>query len=294
MSAQKRLRLRFRRSKGNMLILGCCAMTISALAIVIGYSFAGLVFVQNRLQTSAEEIALAGALKLNDMARLGQMNNMIARSRQLMYAQQIANDNSSSESSEVQHLATQLLDEARSSAQDLEVERKNLRTLSEAEASTAMDNKYEEIAGQYSMNLPWLKIGKPTISTLNFGKIAGVQSNVVEMQKQSNLDTYDNSSSLVQISSGLNLYKECTNHRLPSPNSSLDFKLSSLLAPVNGSVAPARVVLADEFLPVQSDYLYSAAQVQLQLYLETGLGPHAANTLTATGTAITSGGIVQE
>jgi hypothetical protein len=284
----------FRQDKGNMLVLGCCTMTLTALAIVVGYSFAGLVFIQNRLQTSADEIALAGALKLNEMGRLGQMNNMVARSRQMVYAQRAANDSAGMEADEVQHLATQLLDEAKSSAQDLEVERQHLLSVSTSEANTAMANKYEDIQVTYQMVLPWLKIDRPTVTFQNLGKIAQVQSNVTELPIQANLDTSDRTGGRIQSSSGLNLYKESMNHKLPTSDGALDFKLSSLPAPVNGIVSPARVVLGEEFQTVPDNYLYSAAQVQLSLNVETGLGPHAASRMTATGTAITSGGTVQE
>src|ERR1700679_3025457 len=72
--------------RGNILVFACFAVVLIAMLALVGYSFSGLYFEHNRLQASADEIALTGAKKLNDRDRIGQLNNMISRCRQLVYS----------------------------------------------------------------------------------------------------------------------------------------------------------------------------------------------------------------
>ncbi len=88
-----------------MLILGSVVMTVVGLGLLIGYSYGGLIFTHNRLQGSADEIALAGARKLNENDRVGQMNNMIARSRQMLIESQINLDKAQSDYPQLQAIA---------------------------------------------------------------------------------------------------------------------------------------------------------------------------------------------
>jgi hypothetical protein len=285
-----------RNQKGNMLVLGCFALTFSALLIVIGYSFAGMVFVQNHLKNSAEEIALSGAIKLNELDNVGQMDNMLARNRQLVYAQQVNNDTAQASGTQyVQNLASDLLDESKQSASIMEAERVKLKPIVESDAASAMNDKFEEVANTYMMNLPWLKIERPVMTLTSLGKISGVQSSVVEFPVQTDLVSNDRSQKLVQINKdGLNIYLESTNHKLPAPNDGLPYKLSSLPAPVNNQVSPARVVPDQDLAQVQGDYFTSATEVQLSLTVHAGLGPSSAVKVVANGVAIAAGASNQQ
>ncbi len=285
-----------RKQNGNMLVLGCFTMTFSALIILIGYSFAGLVFVQNHLKNSAEEIALAGAIKLNELNNVGQMDNMIARNRQLVYAQQANYDEAqSSGATEAQNLANELLDESKQNAALMEAERVNLKTIVVGDSQLAMNQKFEDIFESYSMNLPWLKIDRVSSGVFSMGKIAGVQSPVAEFPVQTELVTNDRTQNLVQINkNGLNVYKESTNHKLPAPNDSLTFKLSSLPVPVNNQVSPARVVSDEDFVQTYDDYFVSATNVQLTLYVHSGLGASSTTKIVVSAVAVAAGASLQE
>lgn len=289
-----------RQTSGNMLVLSGVGVSFVVLLMVLLSSFGSLVFVHNRLQATADEIALEGASKLNDMDRLGQINNMIARCRQLVYAQQNLHDDAESENEpdEVKHLATDLLEESKQSATTLEQERSQvLLPLCQAEARTAMLGKFEAVKQSYRMILPWLQISaltEPTSSDISFGEINGVESCVSEMTAQSDLAANDRSQSLVKVTSGLNLYKHDQEHRLSGPPGYLSFKLSSLQAPVRGVISPARVALAREFGPVPKDFLPSAVQIKLKVDVATGLGTQARAQVVVMGTAATTGAGVQQ
>jgi hypothetical protein len=226
---------------------------------------------------------------------LGQINNMLARGRQLVYAQQSNRDHAASESDAVQHLADQLLTGSIQNAQNLESERQNvLQALCQTEATDAMTAKFSETAPSYTITLPWLKVYGLKTTDWQFGEIADVESNVTELTGQSDLSSQDRSDSLLQTSPGLNLYKHGQNHKLHGPLSYLSFKLSSLPAPINKVVSPARVVLANEFRPLTPTYLPSAVQVKLRLTVETGLGPSARSEMVAVGTAAATGAAEQQ
>jgi hypothetical protein len=277
-----------------MQILGCSMLAFVVLAFLIAYSFGGLVFLQNRIRTSADEIALAGARKLNDQDRIGQMNNMIARSRQLVFSSREELDKTTSDYPQLQSLAQQFLDETRDSAQQLELQRKALHNVAISEAQTAMQNKFDQIKGTYPMALPWMNIGLAEMPSVKIGKIVGTESNVAELKNIKDLEDNDHVKSLVSSDPGLKLYHESTDLKLPGSDSDLSFKVSPLDAPVEKSVAPARIALFDKYQPSKDDHLPSATQVTLKVKVATGLGPHAESTLAAIGTACATGASVQQ
>ncbi|HMY02069.1 MAG TPA: hypothetical protein PKA48_01895, partial [Candidatus Obscuribacter sp.] len=166
------------RKRGSVLVLGSVVMGLLALAVLIGYSYGGLFFEHNRLQASANEIALAGARKFNDMDRIGQMNNMIARNRQLVFSGRHQLDECVSKAPGLKDLATQLLDESRDSAKTLESQRLQLAVVARKEAKDAVLNKFVQVQGSYAMFLPWMKVEAPSLSGWQCGRAAKVDSNV--------------------------------------------------------------------------------------------------------------------
>jgi hypothetical protein len=291
-----------RSQSGNMLILSSVFMALVAILVLLASSFGALWFEHSRLQQSANEIALAGARKLNENDRLGQMNNMVARCRQLYYSS--ADDLSQVDASyeHLHHLAEQLANEARDSAYLIDSEQQALATLARNEAQTAMNAKYDEIKVSYPMSLPWLRVDAPTMPISRNGKLRDVESNVFEMRGFSELVTHDNSQSYLRsYPDGIKLYKEHTNARLPGGASHLNFRISSLAAPVTDvagvslvsnrtTIAPARAVLASKFRTIDSSEFPSACQVTLKLKVTTGLGAAGSSYEEAVGTATATGG----
>lgn len=285
---------KYRGSSGSVLVLACVMFSVLAIALLVGYSFGGLFFTQNRLQTSANEIALAGARKLNEYDRVGQMNNMTARSRQLVAYSRKQLDQCQSDNPGLVPLAQQLLDEARNDAQSLDVQRKKLRLLAQAEAFDAMDNKLAEVEETYPMNLPWLKVTMPVMVEANFGKCAQVESNVEQLNFIDEVEAKDGSSSYVTNGGGLKLYKNDINAKLDGLDSDLNFKISSLPAPVEKTVSPARLVLASTYRDNSGDQIPSCCQVKIKLNVSSNLGVKSGGTLESTGTAGATGALPQQ
>src|SRR5262249_39841905 len=147
--------------------------------------------------SSADEIALAGARKLNDQDRIGQMNNMVARNRQLVYSSRRQLDDVTSDYPQMEDLAQQLLDESVDSADEIESQRKHLHQVARTEALKAMQDKFDRLKGSYPMSLPWMVVGAPQLSFRHLGKIARVESNVNELKNIEQLEEYDNSQSYI-------------------------------------------------------------------------------------------------
>lgn len=295
------MRQKARTSTGNMMILVSVFFAINGVLLLLASSFGALYFEHSRLQNSANEIALAGARKMNENDRIGQMNNMTARSRQLVYCSTETFAQVDASYTHLRHLAEQLAEEARDSARDLDNEHDFLAHYAKVDAEGAMMAKYAEIRTSYPMCLPWLKVEAPTIGHYRSGKIVDVESNVPEMRGFSELATHDTTAGYVKIYPDMKLYKQAINARLPGTDSSLDFKIDSLPAPIADSasasimststaIAPARAVLADKFRNVGGDEIPSACQVRLKLKVSTTLGATAQSEAQAIGTAAATGG----
>lgn len=272
---------------GNMLVLSGVFMLVAALATMLALSLCGVLFAYNRLQTTADELAITGARKLNELDRAGQMNNMIARSRQLVFSSREQTDISQSQFPHLVELAQNLLDEARDGAVALDEQRVHVRSLNQVEVESAVQDKFNELKQRHALVLPWLKVNIPEAPVIHLGKIDQVESNCRVLEGIEELNEIDSSASVSDAQS--RLYKGDINPKLSGADADLNFKLSSLPAPVENTIAPARATLANAFRDVSSDQLQSCVQVQLKLEVETVLGATASGKIQCTGTALTTG-----
>jgi hypothetical protein len=264
---KERKPLRRRSVTGNMMLLSLLGFGLLLIFITIGTSFSMLLFVQNQVQRLADQVALTGACQLNDGNRLGQMNDLIGRSRQLVYASRQNTYFASKSSIDLQQLAGQLLDEDRQNALDLESERQRLQKLSIAEATKVIRDTFTQQCGLYTMVLPWLVVRPPVITGINFGDINNIDSNVAGQFGIEDLASFDTSKKF--ISKATKLYVSNIDAKLPDDDNDLHFYLSSLAAPVGDNIAPARLALTSIFRPITSNYLPSAASVAVRVGLAT-------------------------
>jgi hypothetical protein len=283
-----------RNNRGNMLILGSIILAIVGLGLMIGYSYGGLVFTHNRLQASADEIALAGARKLNDCDRIGQMNNMIARSRQLVFYSREQLDEASTNYPHLAAIASELLDDSTETAKELEAQRKHLRNVALYESIVAMENKYNQLKNTYPMSLPWLKIGKPQLVKMRLGRLANIESPVEELKNIPELENWDKDNGNIKDSPGLKLYKQGKNAKLPGAENVLDFKFSALAPPVEKTVSPAHVALDTAFITHNEKEIDSSTEVELTLSVATGIGADAKTEMSAVSAAAATGASPQQ
>jgi hypothetical protein len=286
-------RVRVRRSSGSVLVLAMVVIGLLAVSLLIGYSYGGLFFEHNRLQASANEMALAAARKLNDKDRIGQMNNMIARNRQLVFSGRQQFDECKEKVPGLASLAEELLDESRDSAKTLEAQRKQLSIVAKKEAKLAMQKKFEEINKTYAMYLPWMKVEEPLLAGWQCGRVVNTESNVEMLKNISELEAYDIEQSYA-TTAGMKLYKHDIDAKLPNADSDLNFRIAALSAPVMKTVAPARIILDANYDSVVGDNLPSACRVKVWLPVGTGLGPNASSKMSCIGAASATGGSTQQ
>jgi len=257
-----------RKTRGNMMLMSLLGFGLLLLCITIGTSFSMVLFVQNQVQRLADQVALTGACQLNDGNRLGQMNNLIARCRQLVYASRQNNYAAAgSRQTDLQQLSQQFLDEDRQNAVALDKERGRLQALAVREASQAMKDSFNQQSALYTMVLPWLVVKPPSMNNASYGQISGIDSNVAALKGIADLASFDKSKRYIQQSS--QLYVSNIDARLPDEDADLHFYLSSLPAPVGTNIAPARLALTSVYRPTVGNYLPSATDVSVQIGLAT-------------------------
>jgi hypothetical protein len=278
-----------RNSKGNMIVLSGAFLVVNAVALVVASSFGSLFFVHNRMQAAADELAIVGAQKLNELDRIGQMNNMIARSRQFVFDAQSSDQTVQSTMNHIADISAQLYTDAHEGAQLLETERLKLRSVSMNEASTAITSRYQQIKNGYELSLPWLEASNPAPLSITFGCANNIKSNVAQLSGLDALSAADKASGYVSTDNS-KLYNDNINAKLPGAASDLSFKISSLPAPVQTNIAPARATLANAFKPASSDQLYSSVQVSFQLNVSTKLAAETQAEMKSIGTAVATGG----
>lgn len=278
-----------RNQKGNMLMFVTLAMSFLTLGLVMAGSFSGVFFAQSRLQSSADEIALAGARKLNEYNRLGQMNDMEARCRQLVYAtnKQRVEVEGFRNNPMLEKLTRQLDDEAMQSAEILDSERHKLALVANEEARATMKQKFNQIKNSYQIALPWLTIQAPGMVLSDTGSVSGMQSNAQELQGFPELSQEDKRN--LMDGKPTSLYRAENDARLPIANSP-SFKFSPLPPAVGNEMAPARAVLPGNFKPLSGDYAPCCARTALRIIVGTGLGPNASGDLKVVSAAVATGG----
>ncbi len=277
-----------------MLVLGSVVLTIVGLGLLIGYSYGGLVFTHNRLQGSADEIALAGARKLNENDRVGQMNNMVARSRQMVMESELNLEKTQADYPQLQAIAEEQLEESKDCAAELEQERAYLKNLASTQAVMAMEKKFDQIKGSYPMSLPWMKVGSPQLDKMRLGYLENIESNVEQLQNMKELEDHDEAMGYVKNNPKLKLYKQGPSKSLPAPNDSLLFYMSSLAAPVEKTVSPAHIVLSKAFEKLELPLIPTCTKVEITLSVGTGAGGKAYQKMKVESAAAATGASPQQ
>ncbi|HEY9787827.1 MAG TPA: hypothetical protein V6D17_20740 [Candidatus Obscuribacterales bacterium] len=227
------------RKQGNMLLLTCLIGGLVLIVLLIGITVALLFHSQSRLQAQADRLALAMAERLNRNDRLGQMNNMLELSRELVFASRKDEESAHERTPHIEPLAKQLLEEAREGARLVNEERTSLAQLTNNELKEMVRQSTEILESSAQLRLPWIRTSAPVIDRLETGRIVAVESNAQAPQGLPELKEMD----LVRryIRSDTQFYRAGVNAKLVSADSDLDYKFSSLPAPVKGTVSPARL-----------------------------------------------------
>ncbi len=219
---------------------------ILLLACIIGFAAYMLLAQQKRGQSDTDEVALNAAKLLNGDDRIGQMNNVVERCRELVYVSRVNKDKAEALNTQLyQPLARQLLEESRANAALVEAERLNQISLTTKNVQNYVNKHNQNTKTGSRLSLPWIQTQFPEIAEVDFGSIKGTQCNVQNLQVIPALRDFDLSQHYIQ--GGSNLYVGNINAKLPAPDTDLNFYLSSLPADVSGSVSPVRLANPEVF-----------------------------------------------
>jgi len=287
-----------------MLLL--CFALFGVMIVIAGVGF-GVYFVffsQKLLQTKCEDFTLKAAQQLNLNDTGGKLNNLQARSRELVYAsRELSNETDNEDYRQFAPLAAQVMNQSREGAILVESERKKyiavtlkkLRTMAK-EASAAGDgNLALANMSAREMQIIDFKVGNMTEANKK------CTSNVEVLEGPPELFQWDLEKQYIQRGKGVNLYRAAVNLKLPAPDNDLDFELAPLAAPVKGTLAPLRLTTGNNFqstlalrsegkdLPGTCKLCPSAVQVSMTASVKENAAGNLQATTKATDTACTNG-----
>jgi hypothetical protein len=238
-----------RQEEGSTLVMTLCVGALLVFICVIAFSFYMLLSENKRSKGRAEQMAVDMAKILNEEDRVGQLNNTMIRSRELVYlSRQCEGDLAQKNLDNWEPLARLLVEEARSGAELVEAERKNQIEVTKKAVRYFADYKNVHTVDKPVFNMPFFKTWDAEIAQIDLGYVANTQSNVLNTEVYPALREYDESHKYFQ--KGSNLYMGNINAKLPEPDNDLDFKLAGLAAPVGNTIAPARLISQRSFKQV--------------------------------------------
>jgi hypothetical protein len=148
----------------------------------------------------------------------------------------------------MQPMAILLMNEAHDGAVLVEKERKKV---SEYTTKNLRQAAGSGLSGPNAgFTLPWVQTQAPSVGILEVGSIADVRSSVYGPDAIDELKQNDIHEKYLDKDS--NLYAGNINAKLPEPDNDLAFKLSSLPAAVEQTVAPARITAPQVFVPAKT------------------------------------------
>jgi hypothetical protein len=276
---------RGRKSSGNMLTLVILVMGVIIAIAVIGFVFNSFLFQRARAQYDVDALAVALANKINIRDRVGQMNELQERSRELVHTSRQRTDNCSDEMEFLFPVCDQLLQESREGQALVEAERQNQINLitKELREGALAFNSGKETNNPFSLR--WLQTSQPKVRRMMLGRIDNVQSNVKNPGVLIELASFDREHGY--IDERTNLFKSNTDAKLPTPDSDLHYKFSPLPAYINNTCAPGRNANPEVFKPygcviangkqIPSEIEYIPNAIQLTCSMDVAFGSEGAN-----------------
>lgn len=294
-----------RKSSGSMIVLIVFLLGIFVVFALSAFTVNNFLFLRTRAQDKADHLALLLASKINTGDRVGQMNELQVRSRELIFCsrERIA-DCHGEELDMLSPIAEQLLNEAREGHTLLERERKNLvsQICKELKESALAHNSSLSELGIFKMG--GLLAEAARIERVELGSMKNIPSSARSHTVFDGLNQFDLQQSFSHKTNGL--YRANIDAKIPVPDGDLSFKISALAPNVKGTCSPAHCINADVFMrtgilidheegqPCHPDFAPCAVQVHCKMPAALGLKGDYRADLTFVSSAATSGAIKTE
>jgi hypothetical protein len=231
----------------------CVAIGLLILVLVgIAFWFQLVFFSNQRLQDSAEKVALNAAQKLNENDNAGRLNNLTCDARELVFTARQMYERTSTDGhfKDYEALARQVLEQSREGAREVAAERQRLVNATVADMRVLVKGKTTSLGRE--MELFDASVEKPKLIDFKIGSLDNMESNVEAPQAVAELVEYDNAQRFLKHGKDFDFYVAGKALKLPSPDDDLDFVLSPLPMAVNGTAAPMRLVSESHFKPTMT------------------------------------------
>lgn len=250
---------------GSMLVLVVISGVIVILLFLVGLSVYMFWGREKLGETRTEFKVLSLAKSLNENDRVGQINNVVARSRELVYLSRVTESKIETDNERCwASLSTLLCDDARNGAEMVELERKYQVTLSKNNVDSMVKQFNLESSEKPLLSGLFWESGQTYIDETNLGWVSNVDSNVFGNDTYSDLREIDQRSNYIQARS--NLYRGNIDAKLPPPDNDLYFKFCSLPAPVEDSRAQTRLIKPEHYVKAISlDQIPTAIEIKQHL-----------------------------
>lgn len=277
-----------------MIMIMIAGVIIVAVLVIMTVHF--VFFAEKRVQGESDDIALRLARQLNQNDNAGFLNNIMCYSRESVFNSRKTYDIIKDRAEQLEPLARQLQTDARDGALLVEQERQALMRHTVAELRKNIEDASKE--GRNSVTLPWASYAPPEIKTVEIGYINEVESNAEGPTGNDELLSFDKSTGNLTAS---NFYKANRNLALPDADADLNFKLSSLPAPIKDTISPPRLagpkafkmqyeLLKDgKFVNPTPEYLPSAARIGVLSTVKISIGKENQSTVPVWSTGVACG-----
>jgi len=290
------------KQRGSMLLFCLAVMAGCMLMLGLGFSFYFLFFYHDLLQQRSESFAMKAAQELNLDDSAGKLNNLVGYSRELAFTarEMCTLTENNDDFREVQPLAAQVLGESHDGVKLVAQERERFVNALVVKLRQLMSENLKQAPGPSS--LVTTTTSSPEIVDFELGTLENMQSSVEPSKGVPELSEYDLRKHYIQPGKGTDLYLSSVNLKLPDPrDSDLEFYLSPLPAPVQGTVAPLRLTSEKRFvemLPLRKDgqdkqgtsklsppalRVVMSVKVKNKILIDTESGTKATDTVCASG-----------
>ena len=229
------------RRRGNMLAMVALIGLVIIAVLLVGFFCQFLFLSHQKERTDADECALSFAHLLNERDRIGQMNTVVERSRELVHASRLAHDDLKRDESDpaLEDFSRLLVEEARTGAHLVESSRQILCETVKQDVIQESKRYKEKLTAKTEAKVGLMRVSPVNLTSVEGGAPRGVMANVIATKAFEELLKHDRQNGYVS-QSGL-AYVGDINAKLPSPDNDLDFRLTPLASPIGAGMSPARL-----------------------------------------------------
>ena len=166
-----------RRPSGNMLSLVCLVIGLIIAVVLLGLTFNNLMFSRTHAQNDVDATAMVMAAQINEGNRVGQINELVDASRQLVYDSRVSLEACDAQGAgDFSGLYNQLADDARAGQILVELERRNQIKIVTQQMQDLVVKANNAALGPMPVGLPWLRTSSPQIVSVVLGRVEAVSS----------------------------------------------------------------------------------------------------------------------